>query len=84
MSGEQYADERDDPSNWPDGAPWLKADTDDKAKFHGEATMREEIGYLMSDGVVWSKGSGTPTIGTFAVGEVRRTITTSQWVEVDA
>ena len=60
----------------------------DKAKFHGEATMREEFGHL-NHGRIYSspncdRDDYERMVYTLGGKLLRRTVTTSQWVEVDA
>ena len=56
---------------------------DDKAKFHGEAFMREEFGWILSNGEIVSIDDlNLLRFDISLVEEVRRTVTTSQWVEV--
>jgi len=57
-----------------------------KAKFHGEASMREEFGVLMGKNVAQSSSLWVAQIAADQVGGkvVRCTVTTSQWVEVES
>jgi len=62
---------------------------DGKAKFHGEASMREEFGVLTLNDRVLGFGSDYEAAKEalrFSRGRklVRRTVSVSQWVEVDA
>jgi hypothetical protein len=68
-----------------DGNPEFK-DSKPKAKFHGEASMRVEFGVLMGKNVAQSSSLWAAQIAADQVGGkvVRCTVTTSQWVEVDA
>lgn len=60
----------------------------DKAKFHGEATMREEFGTIRATGSITNWGEDAMEAerisSHFGLKVVRRTVTKSQWVEVDA
>ena len=70
-----------------DGNPEFK-DSKPKAKFHGEASMREEFGHMERGQVYWSPNANRTDIEQMVVemgGKlVRRTVSVSQWVEVDA
>jgi hypothetical protein len=53
------------------------------AKFHGEASTREEFGWIMSNGDIYSIATlPYAPLSTSVVTEVSRTVTISRWVEV--
>jgi len=55
----------------------------ERAKFHGEASTREERGWLLSNGEVASVKELRTRFDVSLVAEVRRTVSMSRWVEVD-
>jgi hypothetical protein len=59
-----------------------------KAKFHGEASTREEWGYIREDGTIsnWINDKKNAAFNASGLGLklLCRTVSVSQWVEVES